>query len=461
MEVLRRYRSPVCVARQVLGHGVRGCAAIVAAYFVLNLAAADGVAQSQPAKSAEKDEPVAAHLKRLRGLQTTIEKSKSQRRKILTQLETVRNDRARLNAALLETTARIQKSEQQIIGLGGQLKKTSARVKALRGSLYARRDILANILAALQRMGRRPPPALLISPGDILRAVRTSILLGAVVPELRAEAEILTVDLQQLGQVRTRAAAERQRLQRSIQTLEGERIKLSALIEARQGSIKNVESALSQERRRAAELAGEATTLKNLIGNLEKEISAARRAAKAARAAQDRRRRLAAKGKGKAINPFANRARLAPVLAFTDTKGMLPLPVAGKIYRKFGDISNFGGKEKGFSLVTNPNALVSSPADGWVVYAGPYRSYGHLLIINAGDDYYIVLAGIGRLVVDVGQFVLAGEPIGSMGDGSVRTVASIAIGVSEPVLYIEFRKSGTAVDSGPWWASPALKKVRG
>ena len=83
------------------------------------------------------------------------------------------------------------------------------------------------------------------------------------------------------------------------------------------------------------------------------------------------------------------------------------------------------------------------------------------MIINAGSGYYVVLAGMERINVNVGQFVLAGEPVASMGDGTAKTAAAIAIGSAQPILYVEFRKDGAAIDPGPWWAKPETEKVRG
>jgi len=120
---------------------------------------------------------------------------------------------------------------------------------------------------------------------------------------------------------------------------------------------------------------------------------------------------------------------------------------------------DFGGNEKGLSIAARPGALVASPSDGWIAFSGPYRTYGQLLIINAGDGYYVVLAGMERINVVVGQFVLAGEPVASMGDASGKTAATIAIGAAQPILYVEFRKDGAAIDPGPWWAKQ--EKVRG
>jgi septal ring factor EnvC (AmiA/AmiB activator) len=116
--------------------------------------------------------------------------------------------------------------------------------------------------------------------------------------------------------------------------------------------------------------------------------------------------------------------------------------------------------EKGISLATRAGAQVTTPCDGWVVYAGPFRSYGQLLILNAGGGYHVLIAGMERISVNIGQFVLTGEPVATM--GTTSQVASIlAANASQPVLYIEFRKDGTPIDPGPWWAANEGEKVRG
>jgi len=104
---------------------------------------------------------------------------------------------------------------------------------------------------------------------------------------------------------------------------------------------------------------------------------------------------------------------------------------------------------------------VVAPCDGWIAFSGPYRTFGQLLIINAGGGYYVVLAGMSRSNVNVGQFVLAGEPVASMGDGAAQTAAAIAVGAKQPILYVEFRKDGASIDSSPWWAKSDSRKVGG
>jgi septal ring factor EnvC (AmiA/AmiB activator) len=223
---------------------------------------------------------------------------------------------------------------------------------------------------------------------------------------------------------------------------------------------------LAAQRQRAADLARQATDLKELITRAEAEIAAAARAAEDARKADEAAKQAAAAAQARgqsriAALPFQDPSRLAPKVPFGEARGLLPLPVAGKILKEYGAPDGFGGNEKGLSFATRARALVAAPTDGWVAFSGPYRTYGQLLIINAGGGYYVVLAGMDRISVNVGQFVLAGEPVASMGDGSAKTAAAIAIGSAQPILYVEFRKDGAAIDPGPWWAKPELEKVRG
>ena len=160
------------------------------------------------------------------------------------------------------------------------------------------------------------------------------------------------------------------------------------------------------------------------------------------------------------LTALKNPARLSPAIAFASAKGLFAMPVNGVKIREFGGSDGAGGAEKGISLAARPGAQVTTPCDGWVVYAGPFRSYGQLLILNAGGGYHVLIAGMERISVSIGQFVLTGEPVAVMGS-TARVASVIAANVSQPVLYIEFRKDGTPIDSGPWWAANEGEKVRG
>ena len=452
----------------------RSCRNLRCLVTILVLATAPAAGEELPRSTAPLSESETAATKpreldsrqlELRGVEDTIGASEEQRRQIEAEIENLRDDRARLLSALLATTGQVNAAAQKISETEARLETLTGSEDAIRRSLESRRDVIAEVLASLQRMGRTPPPALLVEPEDMLQAIRTSMLLGAALPEMRAETEALTADLADLVQLRRSIAAERDRLAKEAAELGLERQRLSALIDARQNALGTAERALGAERVRAQELARQASSLKELIARMESEHGGAKHAAEEARRADEARKTAALESGHAGAKPnaqlFKDSARLAPAIAFAEAKGLLPMPAVGAVLRTFGTPDGFGGTEKGLFIASRARAIVASPCDGWVAFAGPFRSYGQLLIINAGQGYYVILAGMERINVEVGQFVLAGEPVAAMGDGTVKTAAAIAIGAAQPILYVEFRKDGAAIDPGPWWAKPDIQKVRG
>lgn len=445
-------------------------AVLITIAFACALAAAAGAgARAQNAAEAPSPPPRAEELGgrrlELRGMEDTLGATQEQKAKIEAEVAALGADRARLTSALVDLAAKMDERDRRIAEAEQRLDTLSGSEEAIRRSLASRRALIAEVLAALQRMGRKPPPALLVSPDDLLSALRASMLLGAVLPDMRAETEALAADLSDLTRLRQSIAAEKEALAADRARLGQDRERLSALIDARQSALSAAQQALGAENARAAELARQAASLKDLIAKMESDVAAAARAAEAARQADEARKAAEAASpeaqKKLAAAPFKDPARLAPATAFANLKGMLPTPVAGTVQRGFGAPDGFGGVEKGTLIAARPKAVVVSPTDGWAAYAGPYRSYGQVLIINAGQGYYVILAGMDRINVNVGQFVAAGEPVATMGDGAAKTAAAIAIGAAQPILYIEFRKDGVAIDPSPWWAKPELQRVRG
>jgi septal ring factor EnvC (AmiA/AmiB activator) len=416
-------------------------------------------ADPAPAPPAPNEQQRAEKETELKGVEDTIRASEDQRRAIETEMESIRADRARLAAALIETTGKVQDTERRIAAADDRLAALNGKADSLVGSLESRRNVIATVLAALQRMGTNPPPAILIKPQDMAEAARAASMLGSLVVNLKSQTEALARDIDDLAKTRQSIGSERDELSRTSASLALEKAKLSALVEERQKSLSSAEGALTSQQKRAADLARQATSLKDLMARLDAEQAQRRAAANAARAADEQAARdIAAKAEGARSE---DSARLKPQTAFADLRGRVPLPVAGAMLRLFGAPDGLGGTEHGVSMATIAGALVSAPADGSVLFCGPYRTYGQLLILNAGGGYYVLLAGMDRINVVPGEFVLTGEPVGVMGDGATRMATAAAVGAAQPVLYIELRKDGTAIDPGPWWAKSDIEKARG
>jgi murein hydrolase activator len=413
---------------------------------------------------AQSDRPVAIDAlkqrdQELEAVRTQQRNAADAEKKLRQEIDAIGDDRRKLNQSLIDTATRVRTVEGQIVDSEARLNPLTDRELAIRKSLEGRRSVIAEVLAALQRIGHRPPPALLIKPEDALQSVRTAVMFGAVLPEMRAEAEVLARDLGDLVHLRQEIADQREQLARDLADLSENRQRMTLLIDQRKQQQGDVQKALEGERTRVAQLGHQADTLKDLIAKLEQSLDPATRNARAAARTAEEGKQLGDTRPDLAA--LRDPGRLSPAIAFASARGALPFPVNGVKIRDFGASDGSGGAEKGLSIATRPGAQVTAPCDGWVVYAAPYRSYGQLLILNAGGGYHVLLTGMDRISVDLGQFVLTGEPVAVMGSGPQVASVTAAAGSSQPVLYIEFRKDGTPVDPTPWWAPTEHEKVRG
>lgn len=432
---------------------------VVAFVCLLSLGGTASSAQDQtkPATTNQAAVPSADDIKqREQELEATRAQQKSAaelQEKLKAEIAAIGEDRSKLNQQLIDGAAKVRSIEGRIADAEARLHKLDGREQEIHTSLESRRAEIIEVLAALQRAGRRAPPALLVSPEDALKSLRTAILLGAVVPEMRERSQKLVADLSELVTLRKTISAERDQLTTDRDNLKVDQTRLAALIDERQKKQSAAEKDMQSEAARAVALAKQVDDLQGLIAKMEQDVQSAAKAAAAAnlKGAPNGKPNLAA---------LKDPGRLSPAIAFASAKGLLAYPVNGSKIHDFGSSDGAGGTEKGISLATRPGAQVTSPCDGWVVYSGPFRSYGQLLILNAGGGYHVLIAGMERISVNIGQFVLTGEPIATMGTTS-RIASILSANVSRPVLYVEFRKDGAPIDPGPWWAANEGKKVRG
>lgn len=370
-------------------------------------------------------------------------------RELEADIAALRKDNATLTAALIQAAKTEKKISEDIEDIEARLVVLRGREDAIRGSLKARRGVLAEVLGALQRMGLNPPPALLVEPEDALASVRSAILLGAVVPELRTETEKLATDLGALTRISGSIRDERDRLAERITEQAAEKERLGRLLVERKRIQAASVAAMEKEREKAATLVSRASNLEELIASLESEIETLKIArAKARRQEEDRRRREAEL----ANRPVPKVNRLASSMSFDALRSKLPLPVAGSVVHRFGTPDSLGNPRSGDTVQTQSGAIVTAPADAIVLYSGPFRSYGQLLILDTGDGYHVVMAGLERINASLGQVLMAGEPVGAMGEVQLASAAGQGVGNGGPKLYIEFRKDGKPVDPAPWWA---------
>jgi murein hydrolase activator len=387
-------------------------------------------------------------------------------------LAALAEERARLNSELIEAGKRVQASEAKLSETEVKLAELTEQVNVIQSSITERKEAIVKMLSAMQRIGRTPPPALVTRRDDALAVVRSAMLLADVFPELKYQADSLSRELDSLVTIENGIRDQRDAEKREAERLAAEQADLDRLVGEKKRATVQGEAELAEIRRAADEQAKTVTDLSDLIVRLDDQIARveiaqydAEVAAERALRAREQQLALATPANESLIElkpqstriAFASPDRLKPAQPFEAAKGTLRLPAQGRRVKRFGDAGAGGAALKGISLQTRGEARITAPADGWVVYAGEFRSYGQLLIINTGGGYHVLLAGMSRIDVSLGQFVLAGEPVAVMGNSATPSQGGES---SRPVLYVEFRKDGRPIDPDPWWAE-ASEKVQG
>lgn len=118
------------------------------------------------------------------------------------------------------------------------------------------------------------------------------------------------------------------------------------------------------------------------------------------------------------------------------------LPVMGQITRGFGAKDDVGQRQRGLSIAAPAGSMVLAPGRGKVVYAGPFKGYDRIVIIDHGHNVHSLLAGLAEVNVAVGQMVLLGEPVAMLGDEQITKTSTAG---KTATLYYERRIKGTPV----------------
>ena len=358
-----------------------------------------------------------------------------------------------ISSKLVILGAKLREQEEAVAAADERIGELETQSITLSSDLAAQQDELSVLLSGLMRLQQNPPPALAVEPEDVLKALRGAMMFGAVVPEFQQKAKDLKVKLDALTAIREATESEKANQKAALAALSESNAELTALQQQKKNALTLARKNLVAEKQNAAALADKSQNLQQLLSELEK-----------AREDEERHKTAEAKAAAEAAaKTEANRieALRGPLKLLSSLTGNLPYPVQGNIIRHFGDETGLGTNLEGVAFETQPHTNVISPVDGKVEFAGPFRSYGQLLILNAGEGYLVLLAGMNQISTELGQTVHIGEPVGVMG---VEPTAPALLGEvadhSHPVFYVEFRKKDLPVDPTPWWDEGKREAMR-
>ncbi|MBM3547179.1 MAG: peptidase M23 [Alphaproteobacteria bacterium] len=361
---------------------------------------------------------------------------------------------AEIRAEQIQAARSAQAHGAEVQRLDERLAQLTEQEHGLTVALERRRQELADVAAALLRRARVPPEALLALPLSPRETVQGAILLNAARPEIERQAESLADDLSRLAETRTQIRDERWHREAALGALGAEEVRLDRLLKRKAALQIKAEGEAERVARRMLELTAAARDLKDLIDRLEAERHA--REEEQVRVLSSLRPPPKPEPPSAASSPPPPAPSVAtPPIAlalpppaelvrpFAEARGLVALPVAGRLLYRFGEPDEQSQPAKGLAYESRAGAAVVAPYDGRILFAGPFRGYGLILIIEHGEGYHSLLSGLGRIDGGVGQWVLAGEPVGAMGQATE----------GNPRLYLELRHQGHPINPQPWLAA--------
>lgn len=402
--------------------------------------ASESSKKSTPAKTKAKPDKKTApapEATKLREVEKALEKERGESEQLRQKAKALAEEMEKLKAELVAAAREAQGHEETLIGLEGRLAELKGQENVKLAALERRRGQMTDVLAALERMAWSPTEALIAQPAHPADAVRTAILLRAAVPRIENEAASIRNQLTELASLRAGMAKQRERIGSVAVKLDNETGRLNSLLK-RKGELQvRTEAESAEAERRVAKLATEASDLRDLLARLENERKE-REAALRAKPTPDK--STAGKSAPEKLAALPPARPGAPSgKSFTAARGTLPYPARGRVVFGFGEANTVGHTQKGLSIETRAAAQVIAPYDGHVVFAGQFRGYGLLLIIEHGEGYHTLLAGMDRIDAAVGQTLVAGEPVGIMAQSDEK-----------PTLYVELRQNGQPINPVPW-----------
>ncbi|WP_298496938.1 peptidase M23 [uncultured Maritimibacter sp.] len=323
-------------------------------------------------------------------------------------------------------TQTVQAYEAGLAALREGLRQARVREAAIQGVFLAENDRLAQLLGVLQAIEASPEPHLLLHPEGPLGTARTGMILSEVTPALNREATRLRAALQEVAMLRALQEAAVSTLEDGLAGVQQARTELSQAVSNRTDLPKRF---LTDEE-----------AMENLIATAD------------------------------TLESFASGLMTATVedtsvsIAqpdFQEAQGALDLPVLGRVIRRYNDTDAAGVTRPGWVIATRPLTLVTTPWAATIRYLGPLLDYGQVAILEPGEDYLLVLAGLGQLFGEVGDVLPQGAPIGLMGGAAPGDPQAFLISNGDgsgaeasETLYLELRYRGEPVDPGDWFVGP-------
>ena len=404
---------------------------VLSALFLGGLLCAQALTLPDTARATETS---AAKEQKLQKIEADLKDQAEKKKELEKKNKEIESSLSQTREKMVSLARSMQGNENELNRLDREITEKQDKQQEIKQNIDSQKAAISKLILALGRIGRTPPEALIAKPGAPYDTAVSAMLLGDIVPTIRKRAEDLSVKLKDYEQLTLALRDKKEQARKHQKELEEAHKKLSALLDEREKLYRATAKDLKQQEEAVESAAVEAKNLKELVVKLKsnERRKAARETARDALETYQAEQRTA-----------TDAANNKTLLRYKSTGGTAQkssgLPVSGTIRVGYNQTDDLGAKSKGLTIESRPGAIVISPFSGTVKFAGPFRRYGHLLIIDHGDGYYSLIAGFEKIDTVVGQNVSRGEPVGHLPSD-----------VKAPTLYYELRKGGNPVN-------PAIK----
>lgn len=379
----------------------------------------------------------------LKQVEQKVQQQSIEHKKLQAQATQINLELSSVNRDMINAAKKIQNSEDKLSRMEQQLEKLKEELLRAEEGFSKEDDNLIKTLAALQNLALKPTEALLVQPLTPVEIIRSAILLRETVPYLEENAARIRKTLKNIANKKSLIEKQIAQISKQKRALETEHQRMQILVKKKSRMRNAVEIKSEKAKKNMDKLAAQANDLRDLLSKierqrLERQKEEAKKLAEKQKEAERKQTETNKKEEYRTTSLIKSSSTSKIHTNFAGAKGTIPLPARGKIITEYGEQLVKGVSAKGITIQTRNLAQVIAPFDGAVMFSGPFRGYGNLIIIEHGDGYLSLLAGLQTMDVEVGQMLLAGEPIGQMPtEGDAK-------------LYMEIRKDNHPIDPLAW-----------
>jgi septal ring factor EnvC (AmiA/AmiB activator) len=357
-----------------------------------------------PACASEK---IAPKQEKLKEIEHKVEAEKRHQEELKAAAEKIEKDMKGLKTDLIDTTRSVQKNERSLQDIETKITTLQIQKKDLETTLKSKRESLASLILALERIRRIPPETLIARPDAPLETAQAATVMGSILPEINKRASELKTNIETLSKVEADLNTQKAEVEKETASLKTNKEKMDKLVTDRSKALEATQKKVQAKALEIATLTKEAKNFRDLIQKLEQ--------------------------KNREIDNRTGNTQKRHQLDTGPALGTGRLPVSGIIKTRYGETDEIGATSQGIVFSARGGAVVVAPLGGTVRYAGTFRNYGKIALIEHKNKFHSLVAGLGKVDTFVGQRVEAGEPIGTLPSSSGR-------------LYYELRYQGDPVN---------------